>query len=246
VQVEQPIPVPPPLRPWFSTITAGRLAGPARTVQEPPDHAVALTLRTVPGAGGEWLATGPRTVALYSHGVPGPSCLTLRIRPGRAAALLGGRLVTAPAGLTDRAVPLSELSPRLADELASGLVGEPVGALLDRLAAALPQTSTSDDPVAVAAELLGEGVAEAARRLHLSERHLRTLFVRRVGIAPKRFARIERVRTVLARAPEKWRDAAADAGYADQSHLTAEFRRLMGVTPTAWAADRLPPPRACR
>lgn len=34
--------------------------------------------------------------------------------------------------------------------------------------------------------------------------------------------------------------ALAAAGYFDQSHLAAEFRDLMGVTPGAYLAGRLP------
>jgi AraC-like DNA-binding protein len=36
-----------------------------------------------------------------------------------------------------------------------------------------------------------------------------------------------------------WSGLAAEAGYYDQSHLVAEFRRLMRVTPGAFAAGRV-------
>lgn len=90
------------------------------------------------------------------------------------------------------------------------------------------------------------GVATAARRLHVSERHLRNLFVDGVGLSPKHFARIDRVRTVLAHARARpWADLAADVGYYDQSHLIGEFRRLMGVPPAAFRRGELPTATPC-
>ncbi|MEH0421655.1 hypothetical protein QA861_30530 [Streptomyces sp. B21-083] len=50
-------------------------------------------------------------------------------------------------------------------------------------------------------------------------------------MSPEHFARIGRVRTVLAAGAGRWSEIAATAGYYDQSHMTAEFRHLMGVPP---------------
>lgn len=101
--------------------------------------------------------------------------------------------------------------------------------------------------IAEAAELLVEdGVAATARRLHVSERRLRALFADGVGLSPKHFARIRRVRTVLANASEqRWANVAAVAGYYDQSHMTTEFRHLMGVSPAAFVAGRRPAAWRC-
>ena len=123
------------------------------------------------------------------------------------------------------------------------LAADPVGALM----AALAGRPVHDDLVVTAAELLAEAnVAATARRLHIGERRLRTLFADGVGLSPKHFARIGRVRTVLATAPDlRWADAAAAAGYYDQSHMTAEFRQVMGVSPAAYAAGRRPAARRC-
>jgi AraC-like DNA-binding protein len=38
---------------------------------------------------------------------------------------------------------------------------------------------------------------------------------------------------------------AAEAGYYDQSHMTAEFRRMMGVSPGAFVAGQLPVAAPC-
>ncbi len=88
--------------------------------------------------------------------------------------------------------------------------------------------------------------AEAARRLHVSERQLRTLFADGTGLSPKHFARIDRVRNVLAvGCGRRWADVAAATGYYDQSHMTAAFRHLVGVPPAAFVAGRRPVARRC-
>lgn len=178
---------------------------------------------------------GPRTRAAYHVGEPGRSCVRIRLRAGRAQALLGRSVRE----LTDRAVLVNELPGLDVDRLA----GDPVAALT----AALAERPVDGDLVGAAAELLTDtNVAATARRLHVSERRLRTLFAEGVGLSPKHFARIGRVRAVLAAAPHlRWVDVATAAGYYDQSHMTAEFRHLMGVPPAAYRAGRRPAARRC-
>ncbi len=60
-----------------------------------------------------------------------------------------------------------------------------------------------------------------------------------------RFARIDRVRTVLAADAGGWADIAATAGYYDQSHMTAEFRHFMGVPSAEFTAGRRPAATSC-
>lgn len=224
--------VPAGLRPWVAGIDMTAASGAA--VVDVPDNATTLVVRTVPGVGREAVVMGPRTRASYHVGEPGPSCMRIRMRPGRAQALLGRPV----RDLADRALPLRELPGLDLDRLLADPVGVLTAALVDRPA---------DDLVAAAAELLaGAPVAATAQRLHISERRLRTLFADGVGLSPKHFARIGRVRTVLATAQSRrWADVAAAAGYYDQSHMTAEFRHLMGVPPAAYMAGRRPAARPC-
>lgn len=81
--------------------------------------------------------------------------------------------------------------------------------------------------------------------MRISERRLHTLFTAGTGLSPKHFARIDRVRTVLAADAGRWSDIAATAGYYDQSHMTAEFRHFMGVPPAAFTAGRRPAATPC-
>lgn len=196
-----------------------------------PDHATTLLLRTDKH---ELVVMGPRTRAVYHVAAPGHSCVRVRMRPGRAQALLGRPL----RGLADRALPLRELPGLDVGQLAADPIAALEKALADR-----PEPSGR---LGEAARLLvGSTVATTAARLHMSERRLHTLFTDGTGLSPKHFARIDRVRTVLASDADRWSDIAATAGYYDQSHMTAEFRHFMGVPPAAFTAGRRPAATPC-
>lgn len=223
--------VPDVLRSWVAGIDVTAAAGTAAV--DVPDHATTLVVRTAPGTGRELVVMGPRTRAAYHVADPGPSCVRIRMQPGRARALLGRSV----RDLVDRALPVKELRGLDADRLAD----DPVAALVKVLG------PVDQDVIGRAAGLLADDtVAAAARRLHVSERQLRTLFSDGIGLSPKHFARIDRVRAVLAAGHgRQWAEVAAAAGYYDQSHMTAEFRQLMGVPPAAFVAGRRPVPRRC-
>jgi AraC-like DNA-binding protein len=83
-------------------------------------------------------------------------------------------------------------------------------------------------------------VAEIARRVGWSERHLATRFRAETGLAPKeaaRMVRFDRARRALAVRPRPdLAGLAATAGYADQAHLTREWRAFTGLSPLRWLA----------
>ncbi|HUA79992.1 MAG TPA: helix-turn-helix domain-containing protein [Dyella sp.] len=71
------------------------------------------------------------------------------------------------------------------------------------------------------------------------------LFRRHVGMTAKQYARLMRFRAVVdmahpAAGPLDWARIAADGGYCDQAHMSHEFRRFSGMTPTDFAASRGP------
>ncbi|MER5350993.1 AraC family transcriptional regulator [Kitasatospora sp. NPDC002551] len=221
--------VPPALLRWVAGIDVATAAGSAAV--DAPDHATTLIVRADER---ELIVMGPRTRAAYHLAAPGRSCVRVRMRPGRAQALLGRSLK----GLADGALPLRELPGLDVDQLAA----DPVTALAEALADRPEPSERLDE----AARLLaGSTVTATAARLHISERRLHALFTDATGLSPKHFARIDRVRTVLAAGAGPWADIAATAGYYDQSHMTAEFRRLMGVPPAAFTAGRRPAATSC-
>lgn len=89
------------------------------------------------------------------------------------------------------------------------------------------------------------GIAALAHQLGWSRRHLTERFRQEIGLTPKTMARVlrfERARNLLENAPPPalGRIAAA-CGYADQAHLTREWREFSGASPTAWlAGEELP------
>jgi AraC-like DNA-binding protein len=71
----------------------------------------------------------------------------------------------------------------------------------------------------------------------LSQRQLRRRFLAATGLRPRLFFRIARFQRALAVIESQPLAAAsAEAGYADQSHLTREFREFAGCTPLEYLA----------
>ncbi|MEO7351914.1 MAG: helix-turn-helix domain-containing protein [Marmoricola sp.] len=83
-------------------------------------------------------------------------------------------------------------------------------------------------------------VEDLARAVALSPRQLRSLMVAEIGISPKQLSRAFRFDGVIARlagGSDGLAEIAAATGYADQAHLTREFRQMAGCTPTQWLAE---------
>ena len=101
--------------------------------------------------------------------------------------------------------------------------------------------------LAYAWTLLDEGcgrvrVAELAETLGWSRRHLVNRFTAEFGMPPRDVARLHRFAAAqaYARTDLPWGEVAHRAGYADQAHLSREFRALAGRTPTAWRREAFP------
>ncbi|MER7370955.1 helix-turn-helix domain-containing protein, partial [Nonomuraea wenchangensis] len=89
-----------------------------------------------------------------------------------------------------------------------------------------------DAPFIARALRHGRSVSEVARDLGLSERQLHRRSLTAFGYAPKTLQRIVRFQRALrlARAGVPLATVAAEAGYADQAHLSHEVKRLSGVS----------------
>src|SRR6185436_17620595 len=81
-------------------------------------------------------------------------------------------------------------------------------------------------------------VTDIQKRSGYSPRHFIDLFRTNIGLTPKQYYRIQRFSAALSRIAKgdgKLIDVALACGYADQAHLSREFRELAGVTPTAYS-----------
>lgn len=190
---------------------------------------------------GRLIVAGPATAAHLTEPTPGQARCGVRFRVGAA----GGALGLPAAELLDLDVGLEELWGRQGRRLEQRVAEstEPLSALLaglgERLAAVRP------DPLvrhAAALMLDGRRIDHVARTVALSERQLRRRFDHAVGYGPATLLRVQRFQRFLSLARQRpWvaplARLAADAGYADQAHLTRECVRLSGLTPRALLAD---------
>jgi AraC-like DNA-binding protein len=255
--LRQALPLPDVLRPWITRIDALAVGSVAK---EPyvhlPDADTKVILRLEENGRRSALVVGPRVRAAYHQGKPLTSCTEVRLAPGAARPLLGVPAVD----LVGRTVSLDVLPGEGAGRLARELRWLEPEEAVDHLAAVVPErlAGAADgsrtrlvragvDAMSVRTGHVPGPVRTVARELAVSERQLRNLFAEGVGLSPKHYARINRVRAVLAHAAElSWAELAAVTGYYDQSHMTSDFRTLMGVPPRSYFTGRLPRATPCQ
>lgn len=73
----------------------------------------------------------------------------------------------------------------------------------------------------------------------IGRRTLQRMFMDCAGVSPvwviRRYRLLEAAETVREGTPVSWAELAAGLGYADQAHLTRDFRAAIGQTPAAYA-----------
>jgi AraC-like DNA-binding protein len=196
---------------------------------------------------------GPRTRPNVEVIAPGSTVVGLRFYPGAAAPVLG----VPTSVVVNLALDANELWGRSAvavGERVAGSASPEVAATLlqEFIIGRLADAPGPDQLVAEAVRRLmpwrTEDVASLRFALHISESQLRRRCTSAIGLAPKPLHRMLRFQGFLAlvqgaiaqgREPTNDRLAllAADAGYADQSHLTRECVRLAGLPPRAFLQE---------
>ena len=165
----------------------------------------------------------------------------VHFRPGGGPALLG---VNAQ-DLTDRHVALSDIWGERASTLREQLLEAPTPAAKFALLEQEFRGRLRPRPLvhpAISFALRGLQTAPTDLRIAqlqtstgYSPRRFTTLFTDAVGLTPKLYSRINRLRSVVERVARggevAWADLASEYGYYDQSHLTRDFREFSGVTP---------------
>ncbi len=196
------------------------------------------------------IVVGAMTRPILVSPSDGGGLLGVRFRPGMATAFLQ----IPAAALTDDRAPLEAIWPDGADvadhvgsALGSALSSEPaIARLTETLTARLSRiTTVPADLQAAVARIMARGgrvdISRLASSLGVTRQHLARRFAAHVGVPPKTFCRVVRLREVLRSVRSggvNWASLAADLGYSDQSHLVTEFRALTGLTPSRWAASR--------
>ena len=167
---------------------------------------------------------GPMSVARPSRYGVGKRVILLSIDPATSHAWLGVPLKE----LTDRVVDLREIDVEHANWLEARFEAGTIG---DLVGSGAPVASRA--AVAVSALTRGRSVTEVAAAVNLSERQLTRSFHAALGLSPKRFQRITRLRRAVlkAKAGLSLAEAAIASGYADQAHFNREVKALTGSTP---------------
>jgi AraC-like DNA-binding protein len=181
--------------------------------------------------------------------------LGIKFEPLGACTLLG----TSIRDLTDVTIDLRDALGRAADELgnrcadvAETSAWNPArnAALVLRTAAEWAMDRTSDGPVAdpiaqwaVTAIRNARGIAaveEMRFALGLSRSRFAERFRSRIGVTPKRYARIVRFSNALSILGnvESIASAAAELSYYDQAHMYRDFEEFAGMTPGAFLSAR--------
>jgi AraC-like DNA-binding protein len=215
----------PPRRGWQSMVACRW----EQRVDRETDHRVVPDgcADVIVSESGEPVGVGLADRAVVHHLGSGSRLLGLRLRPEAVATFFG-----VPADqLRNQDLPLDEVVGR---RRARRLVDTVVHGVPDPLLLALPPPI-----VALAIDLLGNRtVEETAETLGLSSRHLRRLLIHHSGLGPKEHQRVIRFRRFLDN-PGPLALAAVTSGYADQSHLAREVKRLSGLSPMTLRSERL-------
>lgn len=196
--------------------------------------------RDVPGAVPLVVITGP-TAQFYDLDLqPGAGFAGLRIRPGYFRAVFGFDPENIREGHL-RGQAALEAVPALAALCAPvAAIGDLPGRLSAFVRAAV--SGNPDRPSRRVAHLLGAfhasggqmPVSELARLHRISTRSLHRDMLKATGLAPKLYAEIlqfQRAMRLVRDHHMRPADAAFEAGYADQAHMSRMFRQFGGMTP---------------
>jgi AraC-like DNA-binding protein len=211
-----------------------------------PDGCVALLVLASAGAPLAATIVGPRLRALRIPVRHGISIRGLRFWPDTAAHVLG----VDPVAIRDLTRPAAELLGVGALALARAVAAAEPGAALDAawerwLAPRVSAAAPPDPEVRLVVRLLIESdgthdLVAAARQAGVSARALDRRFGAAVGLSPRQFARVRRVRAAVAEIAAGQRSMARLAvrlGHPDQASFAREFRSVAGLSPDALVAQ---------
>jgi AraC-like DNA-binding protein len=200
-----------------------------------PDHYRGRLIGAITCVGPVLDATRPAMVGAYLHGGQIPSVAHL---PAFEFTDKVVSLEDVWSAGSSFALELSELNEEQRIDRLEAL-------LLQRMGRSLRTNSLVDVPHLVSFALENRGhvdVGSLANLAGVSRQHLARLFRECVGISPKLYCRLARFQSALYYATVgnsvDWAQAALETGYADQSHMIAEFREFSSLTPHQLTTER--------
>lgn len=216
-------------------------------LHETPIVCLPHSLSTTPVGWSRGLVHGPQWSYFVSGPKPRAAAAGVSFRPGAAGAILGVPITE----ITDRHVTIDALWGARGHALNERLLAaaEPADVfhtleqeLTTRLKCPLLiHPAVAHALAAHSAASAPSRVADVLREVGYSPRHFIALFRGAVELTPKHYYRVQRFTAAL-----RWlasgrtgnlADLAASVGYADQSHLTREFRDFAGITPTQYRCN---------
>ncbi len=191
------------------------------------------------------MVSGLHDAPAFIFPTAGHAGVQLGLTPLGARALLGLPAGAVAAGL----IGLEELWGPVVDDLLGRLEdGDGWADRFDRVEAALlarlaPESTIRPELAWAWQRIVHGGVTATgglADEIGWSRGYFARLFAAEFGLKPKetaRVARFTRARSAAAQPGTGLAAVAAAHGYADQAHLTREWRRLAGCTPTDWRTE---------
>ncbi len=170
-------------------------------------------------------------------------CVGLRVRPAAS----GMFAAHAPAEYRDRIVDLSSIDAAFSKALRAAVraFANDSDAALWRLLRRRVANRSPDARIEAAVARLEGGAGKSridaiVRASGMSTRGFQIRFAQSVGLTPKEFARLMRLKATLQAldaSDASLSELAADTGFADQAHATREVRRVTGLTPAKLRAE---------
>lgn len=214
-----------------------------------PDGRCDVIVRYRKGTAGSVVpvVTGPATDPYEITFDAGESWVGVRLRPERGAALWGGGISSARERVLVGEEAVAKV-PELAECLSVEVEERPLRSVLSGIAQAFGETPVDARVAQALSQIHKSGgqvrVEALAEEAGVTARHLGRLFLGSVGLSAKAYVgvvRFHRALWLVMREGLALSAAAAEAGYADQAHLTRAVRRFAGVAPGKLPDDLILP-----
>lgn len=233
------------LRPWVSEFRLIRKpSGQLGTLVRLPTASCCLMFRIGCDGRRDLHAAGPLRCVRYKKLDSAEFYVRVTLCSGAARQILGIPVYE----IADRIIPLDILWNRAARTLCDQLLDsapDSAVSVFERVLRLLlePAFQSEVSPVRHVVQAIeedpGKPMDEYARLSGLSTRQLRHVFRLELGLSPKRYSRIVRIKQILSQAhrEQRFADLAVGGGFYDQAHMIAEFHDLLGSTPRAFLAE---------